>query len=316
MESLLNQEYNDYEIILVNDGSTDSSGNLCNNYVKKHQNIKVIHKKNEGLLMARRSGIAVAEGKYIMHCDSDDYLKSDTLLRLHKILLENDYDMILFGYDVLDDEGNVLEHHNDVFEDKTVFKKQNKEKIIYELVSSSWLNNMVTKVCKREKVDRDADYRSYKEIQMGEDLFQVIPLIENCETFLYLAESLYCYRYNQKGMSKNYKISYLYNYFMISERLLRLCDRNHVEDGTYDMFYNRFQHDTYKYMLRFLLQDISKEDYKKIFVDLDENRIMKEARERRKQTAASNYFLRFITNPAMYQITKCFVKIFLKRKLV
>ena len=73
VESLEKQTYQNIEIILIDDGSTDKSGNLCDQYAKNNSKIQVIHKKNSGVSAARNSGIQASKGKYILFVDSDDY---------------------------------------------------------------------------------------------------------------------------------------------------------------------------------------------------------------------------------------------------
>lgn len=90
VESVLNQTYNNLEIILVNDGSTDKSGQLCNSYSRNDERIKVIHKKNGGPSDARNEGLRIASGKYIGFVDSDDYIEPD----MYETLL-----MALYTYD-------------------------------------------------------------------------------------------------------------------------------------------------------------------------------------------------------------------------
>ena len=79
VDSLINQTYKNLEIILVDDGSTDNSGKLCNDYAKDDSRIKVVHKKNGGLSDARNAGIDIASGKYISFVDSDDWLTIDAI---------------------------------------------------------------------------------------------------------------------------------------------------------------------------------------------------------------------------------------------
>ena len=81
IKSLVNQTYKNIEIILVNDGSTDKSGIICDEYCSKFENIKVIHKKNGGLSDARNYGLKMASGKYILFVDSDDYINEDSCER-------------------------------------------------------------------------------------------------------------------------------------------------------------------------------------------------------------------------------------------
>lgn len=86
MESVLNQTYSNIEIILVDDGATDSSGKMCDRYAGKDERIKVIHKKNGGLSDARNKGITQAKGKYIMFIDSDDVVSSDFVEYLYQMI--------------------------------------------------------------------------------------------------------------------------------------------------------------------------------------------------------------------------------------
>ena len=93
IDSLINQTYQSIEIILVNDGSTDGSLEICNKYEKVNENIKVINQKNAGLSVARNVGVYEATGKYITFVDGDDWLKKDTIRTLVWLMEENDADI-------------------------------------------------------------------------------------------------------------------------------------------------------------------------------------------------------------------------------
>lgn len=99
LDSLLNQNisHDEYEIICVNDGSTDSSSAILHNYASKYHNLVVIDKENGGVSSARNVGIDVAKGDYIWFFDSDDVLKSNSLLNLKSIITENNFDRIRLG---------------------------------------------------------------------------------------------------------------------------------------------------------------------------------------------------------------------------
>ena len=77
LDSIVNQTYQNLQIILIEDGSSDNSGKICDDYSKKDQRISVIHKRNEGLSAARNEGLDIAEGEYIGFVDSDDYIEPD-----------------------------------------------------------------------------------------------------------------------------------------------------------------------------------------------------------------------------------------------
>ncbi len=97
IKSLVNQTYKNLEIILINDGSTDSSLSICRNFAKKDSRIIVIDKENQGLILTRKKGIEAASSKYVSFIDSDDFLKLDAIEIAAKALFENNADVVCFG---------------------------------------------------------------------------------------------------------------------------------------------------------------------------------------------------------------------------
>lgn len=105
LESIVKQCLDDYEVILVDDGSTDSSRAICDEYAGKHSQFRVIHRENKGVASARNRGIAESRGEYILFLDSDDYLIPGTVIPLLHLALENKLDVLGFGYkNVLEDD--------------------------------------------------------------------------------------------------------------------------------------------------------------------------------------------------------------------
>lgn len=90
IDSILAQTFCDIEVILIDDGSKDTSGSICDRYAKKDSRVTVIHKENEGVSVARNCGLAIAKGKYIMFCDSDDYVETTWVEKLHYVINSND----------------------------------------------------------------------------------------------------------------------------------------------------------------------------------------------------------------------------------
>ena len=103
LDSILAQESNDYEVILIDDGSTDSSGSICDEYQNKYPDkFFVTHKKNEGLIAARREGIRQAKGVYSVFLDSDDMLEKNCLHKLREIInSQKDLDVVIYGFSYL-----------------------------------------------------------------------------------------------------------------------------------------------------------------------------------------------------------------------
>lgn len=97
INSVLSQTYSNFELILVNDGSKDRSGIICDEYAKKDKRIIVLHKKNEGVSAARNSGIDIVKGKYIIFIDSDDYVESDFFEYAYSMVVLNKVDIFISG---------------------------------------------------------------------------------------------------------------------------------------------------------------------------------------------------------------------------
>lgn len=106
LQSILDQVFKNFEVILVDDGSTDQSGIICDRYVQQDRRFQVIHKKNEGVSIARNIGIEIAKGEFITFVDSDDYCDSELLAELLKTIKCNNADLVQSGYLVMDEQGN------------------------------------------------------------------------------------------------------------------------------------------------------------------------------------------------------------------
>lgn len=133
VESICSQTYDNLEIILVDDGATDHSGSMCDDFAVTDKRISVVHKQNGGLSDARNAGLAVASGAYVCFFDSDDWVEADVLGKAHKALIESDADVAIWGFskDFVDEQEcvrkcQVLRKHDCICE---------KEKKAYALFS-------------------------------------------------------------------------------------------------------------------------------------------------------------------------------------
>ena len=98
IESVLSQTFQDYELILVDDGSLDDCGAICDNYAKDNKQIKVIHKQNGGLVSARQAGILEASGDYVFHLDGDDAILPNALESAYEIIKKHNPDIVSFSH--------------------------------------------------------------------------------------------------------------------------------------------------------------------------------------------------------------------------
>lgn len=97
MQSVLSQTYKNLEIILVDDGSTDKSGEMCDTYAMQDKRVQVVHKENGGLVSARKAGVVLATGEYTSYIDSDDWVDIDMYENIVNVIYENNPDVVLFG---------------------------------------------------------------------------------------------------------------------------------------------------------------------------------------------------------------------------
>ena len=108
IESIIEQFFRNYEIILIDDGSTDSSGNICDSYSKKWEFIRTIHTENKGVSAARNTGIKESVGEYLLFVDSDDYIINGSLERLYKVCKDHDLDMVRGKYQVYEEAAAIF----------------------------------------------------------------------------------------------------------------------------------------------------------------------------------------------------------------
>lgn len=105
VDSILNQSFDDFELILIDDGSPDNSGAICDEYAKKSGKVKVIHKPNGGVCAARNAGLQAAQGEFITFCDSDDYWASSYLEKLGYLIRQENVGLAICGFQSVSDDG-------------------------------------------------------------------------------------------------------------------------------------------------------------------------------------------------------------------
>lgn len=208
VESLLNQTYNGkYEIILVDDGSTDSSGRLCDEYAKNHpEKIRVIHKENEGLVSARQAGIEAAAGEYSLFADSDDFVESCLLSEISSVIAEEKQtDLLIYSFNYFD-SGTVTKRKTTLCENKAVYTGCNKKAVYEALITTTLITSLWTKVVRTDILKNDpTDYRLYYDKNMAEDWFRSVQLLTAANKIVYINAPLYNYRTNNESISRSFR---------------------------------------------------------------------------------------------------------------
>ena len=211
VQSILGQSFADYELVLLDDGSTDCSGAICDEYAAQYPNVRVIHKANEGLMMTRRRGFREARGDYFICVDSDDKLyDSRALEKIHDTIAKTGCDLVIYNY-VYGAGGGRPERASDLLdvENGHIFEGDEKMRLYEKLLTSNSMNNMWIKCPARHVVDVDVDYSQWKQdICRAEDLFQSYPMLTNAKRVAYMAEPLYFYRWTPGSIGNNPKFQY------------------------------------------------------------------------------------------------------------
>lgn len=196
IDSVLAQTHDRFEIILIDDGSTDNSGRICDSYVKKYPDrITVVHTENKGPLHARISGIQEAHGDFLVFLDSDDCLRRDALMILKDTFTEYGCDMVFFSAEKCEDFPSIDIKYP--FKNEQVFDGEQKKQIYNNIVAGKVTNSLCLKAVKRKCTKIPEYYSEYENIKHGEDLLLSACFITNCEKIICLDQGLYHYRMRQ-----------------------------------------------------------------------------------------------------------------------
>lgn len=133
LDSIIGQTFSDCEVLLINDGSTDSSLNILENYTKKDERLKIITQKNAGPSAARNTGIDNATGEYVYFVDADDYIVEDALERLYQAAVSSDSELTVCGYYIVKD--GVTKEHESYYE-PGVYEGEDSRSIALDLLSN------------------------------------------------------------------------------------------------------------------------------------------------------------------------------------
>ena len=196
LESVINQSYSNIEIIIVNDGSTDNTGEICEKFIIRDARIKYIKQSNEGLVAARKTGLRNATGNYIVFVDGDDYIKYEQVEKLYAVMLENDVDFVHSNYIINGKNANHIKNfHKYTKEDLSLeFRiKLLKEHIFeWDMQKDIFECNLYGCIYKSEFIKEC--YCSLSDVQQyGEDLLCFCNQIMKCSSMIMLPEAYYYY---------------------------------------------------------------------------------------------------------------------------
>jgi glycosyltransferase involved in cell wall biosynthesis len=214
IESILSQTYKNLQIILVNDGSRDKCGEICDYYATKDARIQIIHKQNEGLVNARKSGLEIAQGEFVTFVDGDDWVGKNFIYNMIQPALKYDVDLTVSGYirEFYGKEDKILpksptgyySYENLV---KTIFPNAIYNGIFFQHGISTYVWNKLFRISKLKQFLKLID----KNIVMGEDAALTYPYLFDCKNIYITDEVDYYYRQRPNSIVKsvpNLKLEY------------------------------------------------------------------------------------------------------------
>ncbi len=227
IESVLNQTFSDFELILVDDGSPDTCPQICEEYAKKDNRIKVLHKENGGLASARRAGIKVAEGDYVFNLDSDDLIENDTLEYAYKIIKETACEIVAFSYRWVKN-GHTVNITNDGL-DEGLYNKNDIEKQIFPRLLMDKNMNHISYYLSGKAVKRDLltphQLNVSEKISLGEDLCCTVSCYLHAKSVYISKKTAYLYTVREDSLSKEFNTKQIY----LIEDVINEISKNDME---------------------------------------------------------------------------------------
>ncbi len=228
IESVLKQTYTNLQVILVDDGSPDNCGKICDEYAKKDSRIEVIHKVNGGLSDARNVGIAKAKGKYIGFVDSDDYIKEDMYEILINLIKEYDADVSICNlYEVIEGKEYIRNKENGI-------KEYNRIDILKEVLLDKNIQSYACNKLYKKELFNEIKYPIGKKY---EDIGTTFYIFEKCNKVVVTSEPEYYYLKRADSLVNNVTESTVLDYTEIIIQRYLYTQKNIEELRKYNNYY-------------------------------------------------------------------------------
>ncbi len=232
IQSVIAQTYTNLEILLIDDGSLDGCPQKCDEWAKRDKRIRTIHKHNEGLGMARNTGIENATGEYIFFFDSDDFVEPDIVECCVRAKNETGAETVVYGYEVLDRKGRNTKQCLPILPKNIIRGEEVKEIVvpcltgpvlkdgkIYNIAPSAWSLMYSAKLIK----SREFKFISEREI-ISEDLYSNLIYYSYVDSIAVVNKALYHYCYNNRSLSRAYNPNRFSSNKHFYLETIKLCD--------------------------------------------------------------------------------------------
>lgn len=267
VDSVLSQTFGDYELILVDDGSTDGSPQLCDKLAERDARIRVIHKPNGGLSDARNAGTAEAKGKYIVYIDSDDFVMSETFLAQVADKAANAPDLILYKYVKYFDGDGRMEPCR--FSYESAMQGQDYAGQIRALVEADAFYGMAWIKAIKRSLLTDNDI-SFEVGLLGEDMEWNYHVVYHSRSIALIDEAFIAYRQREGSITSTHKLKNLTDFIYVLEKWANRIREDDSDDAWKHALYGSLaKYYSNLYVVYARLKDKNKKHYKKQIKALD-----------------------------------------------
>ena len=267
VDSILTQSFSDFELILVDDGSPDNCPKICDDYAKQDERVKVVHKQNGGHSSARRAGIEIASGEYLLFVDSDDYVSQDYLETFAKPIKEKDVDVVCVGHVIFNEETQTIKPlcSKAGFYDREKMEKEIFPLLIEDVYAKSLSSSLWAKAYKKELIAPIIEQIDSR-IIIGEDLICSKSCIYKAQSIYISEKNLYFYRTNPQSITQSKKV----RSWIELELRIKAFQKNLEKDK--EIFEPQLYRDTVRVLFNVICSQFNrKEKYSVIVKDIKEN---------------------------------------------
>ena len=232
IDSILAQTFTDFELILVDDGSRDGSGTICDEYAERDARIRVLHQKNSGVSAARNAALKIASGEYVLFCDSDDFVAANWARSLKKSMTDNPGALVVCDYTSDEkclSDGEESDCQGAVPKEISFFE-------LYKAGKSAFLWNKIYEL----KTIQDNQLRFNESLSLSEDADFNARYCAKCRQILFIAYKLYFYRKTENSAARKYRPDLLSLHFVPFSCRLPLIRDEDLEEYCSIWYYHFF----------------------------------------------------------------------------
>lgn len=246
IDSVINQTYKNWNLILIDDGSTDNSGSICDRYIS--EKISVVHNPNMGQVAARIDGIKRATGDYTLVLDADDSIHNNYLKSANNLLNKNEYDVVMFPYEICDDK---LIPTGELSSIPEITGEMSQEDVLKWIIKT-YSHGLVDKVIKTSMIQKGALEAPTEKLKVNGDYALIIPIICHIKNAYFSSEPMYSYRVLKSSTSHAYTFQHLLDTDFVSQQI----EKSLINHEIYNSEYKELINIAYLKMLAFMTKGI------------------------------------------------------------